>query len=357
MTIEGRLDSITVGNIWREATHSLDRAGAKSVAVHASGINYCDGSGIGLLFELRCKQHAAGREFEIRGLREDFATQLDGFEPAEFLEAEEEQPARMSFFEQVGAATLERISEIRTLIAFAGELFVALLGALIRPHKVRWKDAFVLAEKTGADALPIIVLLMFLIGFILAFQSAIPMRMFGAEVFAADLVAISLLRELGPLMTAIILAGRSGSAFAAELGTMKVNEELDALTTMGLDPLRFLGTTRVIAAVSMTPFLTVFANLCGLAGSALVMLMLGFPFVTYVNRVISAVDYVDLIGGLFKSVVFGLLVASIGCMRGLQTKTGASAVGDSTTMSVVEGITLIIVADGIFAVVFYYLGI
>jgi phospholipid/cholesterol/gamma-HCH transport system permease protein len=343
--------------MWREVTHSLDSAQAASVVVNASGITYCDGSGIGLLFQLRCRQEAAGREITVRDLRADFAKLLDTFEPTEFLEGEGEARARAPFFHDIGEAAIDTLNRMKMLIAFTGELSVALLGALLRPHKVRWKDAFAVAEKVGVNAVPIIALLTFLIGFILAFQSAMPMRMFGADVFVADLVAITLLRELGPLMTAIILAGRSGSAFAAELGTMKVNEELDALTTMGLNPLRFLGVTRVLSAVAMTPILTVFANLCGLAGCCVVMLILGYPFVTYVNRVVSAVSYVDLLGGLFKSLVFGLLVAAIGCMRGLQTKAGATAVGDSTTTAVVEGITIIIVADGIFAVVFYYLGI
>jgi phospholipid/cholesterol/gamma-HCH transport system permease protein len=158
-------------------------------------------------------------------------------------------------------------------------------------------------------------------------------------------------------MTAIILAGRSGSAFAAEIGTMKVNEEINALTTMGLDPVRFLVVTRVIAAVLMTPLLTLFSNLMGLAGGMMVFLSFDFPLVTYYQEVLGAVQLRDLLGGLAKSLVFGILVAGIGCLRGLQTRTGASAVGLSTTRAVVSGIVLIVLADGVFSVVFYYLGI
>jgi phospholipid/cholesterol/gamma-HCH transport system permease protein len=213
------------------------------------------------------------------------------------------------------------------------------------------------AENAGVNALPIVALISFLIGLIMAFQSAIPMSQFGAEIYVADLVALSMLRELGPLMTAIILAGRSGSAFAAELGTMKVNEEIDALTTMGLDPVRFLVVTRVIAAVVMMPLLTLFSNLMGLAGGAIVFLSFDFPLVTYVQEVLSAVKMGDLLSGLAKAFVFGILVAGIGCLRGLQTRTGASAVGLSTTRAVVSGIVLIVLADGVFSVVFYYLGI
>lgn len=183
------------------------------------------------------------------------------------------------------------------------------------------------------------------------------MRRFGADIFVADLLGIAMLREMGPLITAIILAGRSGSAFAAELGTMKVREEIDALRTMGLEPVRFLVLPRVIAAVAMIPVLTVFANLFGLMGGAIVMRSLGYPLVTYVNQVLSAVTVGDLMGGLLKSFVYGIVVAAVGCLRGLETKTGASAVGQSTTSAVVSGIVLIAIVDGLFAVVFYALGL
>src|SRR5262249_44122102 len=153
----------------------------------------------------------------------------------------------------------------------------------------------------GVNALPIVSLISFLIGLIMAFQSAIPMHQYGAEIYVADLVALSMLRELGPLMTAIILAGRSGSAFAAELGTMKVNEEINALPTMGLDPVRFLVVTRVLAAVVMMPLLTLFSNLMGLVGGAVVFLSFDFPLVTYVQQVRGAVTVSDLLGGLAKA--------------------------------------------------------
>jgi len=158
-------------------------------------------------------------------------------------------------------------------------------------------------------------------------------------------------------MTAILLAGRSGSAFAAEIGAMKVNEEVNALMTMGIDPVRFLVVTRVLAATLMIPVLTVFAELAGLVGGAIVVLSFGYPLVTYVNQAFSFVSVTDLLGGLLKAGVFGILVAGVGCLRGLQTRTGASAVGDSTTSAVVSGIVLIAVTDGVFSVAYYYLGI
>jgi phospholipid/cholesterol/gamma-HCH transport system permease protein len=228
---------------------------------------------------------------------------------------------------------------------------------LLKPRTLRLTDTFLFAEKAGADAVGLVALLGFLIGMILAFQSAIPMGQFGAQIFVADLVVLSLFRELGPLITAVIIASRSGSAFAAEIGTMKVNEEIDALTTMGIDPVRFLVIPRVIAAVFVTPLLTMFNNLFGLIGCGVVMLSLGFSPRIYIEEIQQAASLGDLIGGLVKTFVFGILIAGIGCLRGLQTKSGASAVGDSATKAVVSGIVAIVVVDGIFAVVYYFLGV
>ncbi len=208
---------------------------------------------------------------------------------------------------------------MREQVAFVGELVAALGHAIRAPRTIRWRDVALICEKVGADALPIVALIAFLMGVILAFQSAVPMKKFGAEIFVADLIGLSMLRELGGLMTAIVLAGRTGAAFAAEIGTMRVNQEVDALTTMGLDPVRFLVTTRVIAAVLMTPLLTIFADLIGLLGGALTMLSFQIPFVTFTHEVESIVTFQDFLAGFVKSFAFGLLIAGIGCLRGLQT--------------------------------------
>ncbi|MDP2606813.1 MAG: MlaE family lipid ABC transporter permease subunit [Deltaproteobacteria bacterium] len=357
MVISGRLDSSSTGGIWRQATRALASAGAASGVVDASGIDYCDGSGAALFVHLREQQHRAGGRLEIQGLRREFQGLLDGWEPGELTRLESRPPSGRHFAEEIGAATVDVWLDIRTLISFVGELSAALVNAALHPRGVRWRDVMQVAEAAGVNALPIVMLVSFLMGLIMAFQAAIPLRQFGAEIFVANLIALSMLRELGPLMTAIILAGRSGSAFAAEIGTMKVREEVDALKTMGLDPMRFLVVTRVIAAVVMTPLLTVFANLLGLMGGSVVMLSLGFPLITYFHQIQYAVTYGSLLGGLLKAFVFGILVAAIGCLRGLQTKTGATAVGESTTSAVVSGIILIAVTDGIFSVVYYYLGV
>jgi phospholipid/cholesterol/gamma-HCH transport system permease protein len=351
--LEGRLDSANTGKIWRRATESV--AGSRKAVLDASGVDYCDGSGIALLVHLRSELGKRGGDLEIRSLRPEFQELLEAWEPRDLARLMEQHPRRANIAEEIGKTVVDVWRDARTLISFIGELTAALVYAVTHPRNVRWRDALKVAEAAGVDALPIVALISFLMGLIMAFQAAVPLRQFGAEIFVANLIGLSMLRELGPLMTAIILAGRSGSAFAAELGTMKVRDEIDALKTMGLDPVRFLVVTRVVAAVAMTPLLTIFADLLGLIGGAVVMRSLGFPLITYFNQIQYAVTYGSLVGGLVKAFVFGILVAAIGCLRGLQTRSGATGVGESTTSAVVSGIILIAIADGIFSVVYYYL--
>jgi len=357
IAIEGRLDSNTTGKIWRQATETLATAKARSVVVDASEIDYCDGSGIALFVHLRNLQRRAGGQLEIHGLRPEFQGLLQESDLGDLEQLESQRRPKTNLAEEVGQAVVGFWEDTRSLIGFIGELVSALGRAAMHPKSVRWRDVVRVAETAGVNALPIIVLVSFLMGVIMAFQGAISLRRFGADIFVANLVGLAMLRELGPLMTAIILAGRSGSAFAAELGTMTVREEIDALKTMGLDPVRFLVVTRVIAAVVMTPLLTVFADLLGLIGGAVVMRSFGIPLVTFYHQVQYQVTYGSFVGGLVKSFVFGILVAAIGCLRGLQTTTGASAVGESTTRAVVSGIVLIVITDGIFSVVYYYLNV
>ena len=357
LTFVGQLDAVTTGAVWRRAENELAGARAPAVVLDASGLEYCDGAGIALLVHLRNVQNRAGRSLDITGLRPEFAGLLDDWAPDGSAEASAPPARRRDLATELGEATVEVWRDIQVLVSFVGELSAALLYALIHPRTVRWRDALAVAEVVGVNALPIVALIAFLMGLIMAFQAAIPLRQFGAELFIANLIGLSMLRELGPLMTAIVVAGRSGSAFAAELGTMKVREEIDALKTMGLDPVRFLIVPRVIAAVCMTPLLTIFANLVGLMGGSVVMLSLGFPLITYFHQIQYAVSYGSLVGGLLKAFVFGILVAGIGCLRGLQARTGATAVGESTTSAVVSGIILIAITDGIFSVVYYYLGV
>jgi len=357
LILSGRLVSSTVGLLWTAGDRLLEGGTYSHLVVDASEVEYCDGAGIAFLVDLARKARVREKEAEIIGLRGEFQGLLAQFDPARFTLPEAVGAEPLHVVEQVGQHGVALNRALKEMISFTGEVSLAFLWAVGHPRSVRWKDVFLYMEKIGVDAVPIVGLVSFLVGLILAFQATIPMRMFGAEVFVGLLVAVAVVRELGPLMTAIVLAGRTGSALAAELGTMKINEELDALNTMGLDPVRFLVVTRVMATVIVMPFLTMFANVLGVIGGAVVFRSLGFSLVTYWDQVQSVVSLTALFGGLAKVVVFAVLVAAIGCLRGLQTGTGASAVGDSTTRAVVSGIVLIVAADGLFGVLYYVLGI
>lgn len=357
LTLVGRLDMETTPQAWEEALRLLEEHRPQQLTVDAAQIDYCDGAGIGLLVELCCRQEQAGRHYQIRDLRPQFRQLLDLFDPADIPPTPLARKIHVHLPEEVGRASWRAWQGIGSLITFLGQLSVALAGAVRRPHRLRWSEILLAAEKAGVNALPIVLLVSFLIGLIMAFQSAIPMRRFGAEIYVANLIGLSMLRELGPLMTALVLAGRSGSAFAAELGTMKVNEEIDALVTLGVDPVRFLVVSRVLAAILVMPLLSVFADLVAIMGGSVVLLSLGYSLTTYFNQLLGAVSWIDFTSGLFKSLFFGAIVAGVGCLSGLQTRIGPSAVGDSATRAVVAANVLIIVTDGIFAVLFYYLGI
>jgi phospholipid/cholesterol/gamma-HCH transport system permease protein len=355
LRLRGRLDVYSVADIWDAAITALERQPRAPLIIDASGVQYCDGAGIALLVELLGHPRAPGAEVSVRGLQERFERLLQQFDPHGFIARTPPPQARVPLTERVGRDAAQVWNAGIERLAFVGESATALASTAAHPMRVRWKDALDIAQRAGADAVPIVMLIGFLIGVILAFQSALAMHQFGAEIYVANLVSLSLLRELGPLITAILLAGRSGSAFAAELGTMKVNEEIDALVTMGLDPVRFLVVPRLLAGFLMCPALTLLADAIGLIGGATVMRGFGIPFVTYFQQVESAASQGDLFGGVLKAFVFGLLVAGVGCLQGLKTGQGPSAVGLSTTRAVVGGIVLIVAADGVFAVLFHLL--
>ncbi len=355
LALSGRLDAQTIPIVWREALRALTAAGTRGVVVDAARVDYCDGAGVALLVDLL--RHPRAIPIEVTNLKPAFGDLLRLYDPTALSRDLDPPPPRRPAVEEIGRNAAGMLRDMRDQVAFIGQVVAALAYAVRHPSTVRWRDVALVCERVGADALPIVTLISFLLGVILAFQSAVPMKKFGAEIFVADLIGLSMLRELGPLMTAILLAGRSGAAFAAEIGTMRVNQEIDALTTMGLDPVRFLVTTRILAAVLMTPLLTIFSMLVGLLGGAFTMLSFSIPFVTFVKEVDGIVGLPDFMAGFVKSFVFAILIAGIGCLRGLQTSAGASAVGDAATRAVVSGIVLIVVVDGIFAFMYFLLDI
>jgi phospholipid/cholesterol/gamma-HCH transport system permease protein len=355
LALSGRLDATTIRELWDAVRKAVADAPGKPIVVDASGVDYCDGAGAALLVDV-LRRKRDGR-VEIANLKPGLEALLKQFDPKLLDHDLDPEPPRRPVIEEIGVAAAGLWSDIRRQVEFVGESTAALAYAAAHPAEVRWKEVWSICERVGADALFIVTLISVLLGLILAFQSAVPMKRFGAEIFVADLIGLAMLRELGPLMTAILLAGRSGAAFAAEIGTMRVNQEVDALTTMGLSPVRFLVTPRIIAAVLMTPLLTLYSDLVGLLGGALTMQSFSIPFVTFLKEVDSAVALSDFLAGFVKSFVFAILVAGIGCMRGLQTRAGASAVGDSATRAVVSGIILLVVVDGVFAVAYYLLDV
>jgi phospholipid/cholesterol/gamma-HCH transport system permease protein len=351
----GRLDAKTLPLVWERARRAVADVPTRPVTVDAAAVDYCDGAGAALFVDLL--RHTREAKVEVVNLKPAHATLLKQFDPKILEHDLDPEAARGPAVEEIGREAFKVWHDLKVQVSFIGETTSALVYAARNPASVRWKDVWQICERVGVDALPIVSLISFLLGMILAFQSAVPMKRFGAEIFVADLIGLSMLRELGPLMTAILLAGRSGAAFAAEIGTMRVNQEVDAITTMGLDPVRFLVTPRIIAALLMTPLLTVFSDLVGLVGGAITMQTFAIPFSTFLKEVDSAVNMTDFMAGFVKSFVFATLVAGIGCLRGLQTAAGASAVGDSATRAVVSGIIMLVIVDGLFAFAYYLIGI
>ena len=266
--------------------------------------------------------------------------------------------AALSLLVQLGKAARQAWRGLGEMMGFIGEESIGLWRLMRGRARFRRSDLLEIIQDCGAKALPIVSLISVLVGLILAFVGAVQLRQFGAQIYVADLVGIATVREMGAMMAAIIMAGRTGAAFAAQLGTMQVNEEIDALSTFGFSPLDFLVTPRVLSLVIMMPFLCLYADLLGIVGGGIVgITMLDIPLTQYVNETRHALSIGDCAVGLVKRGVFGVLIAIAGCMRGMQCGRSASSVGNAATSAVVTAIVAIVVTDGIFAVVTDILGV
>ena len=356
LKLNGRLDVSSTAAVWRDLERRLQRTTLTALEIDASGVEYGDGAGMALLhFLLFGGMTGAGVKVTLTSLRPQIEAQLRRFSIEDFQKNRPSPAPRHRITDEVGGVVVNAVDDWKQEIVFIGEVTAGLAANLAQPKKMRWGEVRRIFETAGVNALPIVSLISLLVGLIIAFEAAAPFAMFGAQIFIANMLGIIMARELSGLITGIILAGRSGSAFAAELGTMKVNEELNALETMGLSPVRFLVVQRVLAGVVLTPLLTVYSIFVSIAGGVLVMMGMGFSLVTIYNQMAQTLHYRDLLIGVGKGVIFGALIAGIGCLRGLQTQKGPSAVGESTTRSVVSGILLIIIADAIVAVLLYIL--
>jgi phospholipid/cholesterol/gamma-HCH transport system permease protein len=272
-----------------------------------------------------------------------------------------EKPPRRSpkgpagILETIGEAWIVLWHDFIAVMTFLGDLIAALIHLLGRPREVRWEDVLFYVRRAGAEGLPIVGLISLLIGFIIAFMSSLQLKMFGANVYVASLVAVAIVRELGPIMTAILVAGRSASAFAAEIGSMRVDDEVDALKTMGYDPIRFLAVPKLIATVAVLPLLTLYADIFGIAGGLIVGVTgLDLTPYTYLQESQRTITLFQLLSSLVKAVVFAFVIAWIGCQRGFQVRGGVEEVGAATTSAVVTSILLIVIVDSVFAIALYY---
>lgn len=333
----------------------LADTGSRPVVVDLVGVSYLDSAGALLLLDIRKRLAERGISFINGSAEAERIIALVGH-----LDIER-QPLKTEVSQGViahaGEATLRMMYDAVQIISFLGELVSIMLRSVARPSMVRWDSVIFYMKRAGVDGLPIVGLISLLVGVVMAFMSALQLKQFGADIYVASLVGLAIVKELGPMMTAIIVAGRSGAAFSAEIGTMMVNMEVDALTTMGFNPLAFLAQPKVIAAMLVVPVLTVYSFIFGIGGGMLVgVLGLNLSVYTYLQQTLKAITAFDVVSSLVKSVVFAFLISAIGCQRGFQVRGGAEAVGALTTSAVVSAIFLVIVADSVFAVLLHYLG-
>lgn len=356
LVLAGRLDVFHTGELFGQVRRFFDRESPQKVAVEGREITICDTSGVLLLEQIERMAKEKGISFEIRNMDMQCRKLLETIRLPN-KEAPVKPIERIGPVTRFGKLAAVFFEDMHQQLVFLGHLSAALLRSLLHPGRIRGVDFWRTCETAGADAMGIVALLGLLFGLIMAFSSAMPLKQFGVEIYVADLVAIGLTRVLGPFITAVILAGRTGSAFAAELGTMKVNNEIDALEVMALDPVGFLVVPRFWAMVLMAPLLTMVTNVAGLLGAAFVIHSLGYPMVSIWNHIQGMIGPADVMVGLTKAVAYGALVAGYGTFRGLQTGFGAGAVGQSTTRAVVSIIVAIVVTEGLFSVILFFLGI
>jgi len=356
LSLSGRIE---VGNlhVFMSDTDTLiDEMAPRKLLVDLSNLEYLDSAGALGLLQMEDRAKAKSIPFQFDNATEG-AKRIMGLVSRKALTMKPLAGERKSsIIEQIGDGSLRMFNDFVSIVTFLGDLLTALTYSFLHPRSVRWQDLLFYLKRSGVEGLPIVGLISFLLGLIIAFMSSLQLKQFGANIYVASLVGVAMVSELGPIMTAIIVAGRSGSAFAAEIGTMKVNEEVDALVAMGFDPTHFLAVPKVLAAMVAVPILTLYSDFFGIGGGLIVgVLGLDLTAYTYVRGTMSVISMASIFKGLLKSVVFAVLIAGIGCQRGFRVRGGAEAVGSATTSAVVAAIFLIIVADSAFAILFTYI--
>ena len=326
------------------------------VLADGAGIEALDSAGAWVLQTLLLRLQGEGAIVTVQGLKPDFVRLLAAV--AEQLASQGRAPPAApmrapALLERIGQASVDIGAQGIALLAFIGESACALAACGVHPSRFRWRPVLFNVRTAGFDALPIVGLLSFLLGVVVAYQGADQLRLYGANLYVADLVGLSMLREFAPLITAIIVAGRSGSAYAAQIGTMAVTEELDAMRTIGIAPIELLVLPKLIALAIVMPLLTVFADALGVfGGMVMAQAQLGVGFADFFDRFAKAIGLSSFLVGIGKAPVFALAIATIGCFQGFRTSGGADSVGRQTTRSVVQSIFLVVVIDGMFSVFF-----
>ena len=354
LRLGGQLELADAPELWRRLHAEVDSD--RECTIDLTEVEKIDGVCAAILVSLEAQFRAAGQSLRFTGARAGIERLLELYA----IEGNpgKEPPRRLGILEQVGEGAVGLVRTSGGVLAFIGQLYLSGLQAIRRPRTIHWADFGKLLEKAGADSVPIVLAINLLVGFILGLQSAIQMQQFGVGIYVADLVGVSVVRELGPLMTAIIVTGRSGAAYAAQIGTMVVSEEIAALRSMGFDPIRFLVIPRTITLALMLPCLVVLGNLVGLLGGLLVgVFYLDLSLSAYILRTQSVIGLTDWFSGLFKASVFGISIALIACQRGFSTRGGAEGVGASTTSAVVSSLFMLVCLDAIFTLIFSVLGI
>lgn len=331
------------------------------ITADCSNVQALDTSGAWVLNKFFIRLRSEDVVITLQNLNPKFARLLDAI--AEKIERQGNEPQLLTksspiFFESVGHSIVDILKQTGDFLAFVGESAAALARCIVRPASVRWRSILGNIQTSGFDALPIVGLLSFLLGIVVAYQGADQLKQYGANIFVVDLIGLSMLREFAPLITAIIIAGRSGSAYAAQIGTMVVTEEIDAMRTLGISPQEMLVLPKLIALVISLPLLTMFADMLGVLGGAIMAkTQLGIGYSEFIDRFVYSVTPTTLLVGLGKAPVFAAIIVIVGCFQGFRTKGGANSVGQQTTRSVVQSIFLVVVADALFSIVFSTLGL
>jgi len=342
---------------YHEVIDELNNKNSRAIKFDSSDLGKWDSSLLVFLLRINSFAEKEKIKFDDHGLPEGVRKLIKLAKAVPVVDNQEKDEIDMPLLDRIGSASLRVKGSAGDMLDFIGQVFLSFSRMFTGKAIFRRSDFLVYMQQAGAEAILIVTIINLLIGLIIAFVGAVQLKMFGAEIYVADLVGLGMVREMSPMMTAIIMAGRSGASYAAQLGTMMVNEEIDALITFGFDPIDFLVLPRLMALVLMMPLLTLYADFIGIIGGMTVGVgMLGISFEQYYEETISALSPLTFLLGIVKGTIYGFLVGFAGCYRGMQSGRSSAAVGASTTSAVVTGIIMIIVASAVTTIIYYVMG-